>query len=236
LIELIVNSSSNTALSRAFESASGAGLAPSGMVFSGEEITVITQSEMGTQAVSAVWGAKLPQVSRNLITQFHLKRTLHTKPFNIFIHNNRCAVPVNCFCLRYGERTYLIRLLNHRIFALGGILKAVKGAPPQLTLIETAAPDVLQSITPTVPVLFAPDRMDKWLGQKEMHEVMHTADRSGNYWFDYFEVDPHVLDRTTKKIALLKPLGLSFQQVKLRNEKLQELQIKASRANRAGSK
>lgn len=166
-----------------------------------------------------------------------VEKMLKSRPENLWIHNNRCAIPANCFFSERKEVIYLIRSLRNRLVFFGGIHIAVPGDDHEhFAILTTQAPDILRNVTERIPVIVSPHKIREWLGAKSMTQVMGIADRSGEQWFDYFQVEKRVVEEGVNERLLLKPVGLSWQQRRRRDEKLKGLDLRDDRISRNNTK
>jgi len=192
----------------------------------GMQLPIIIQKENKIELVMAQWGVKNPFVGVN--------RILSTRPYNILIRKQRCAAPANCFFSLKNGQPYLIRLLQHRLFLMGGIFHSA-GGDLSFTLLQVQPADMLNTMMGQMPLVMAPEKLSSWLGGTEVGRVMHYADRAGSYWFDYFPVSKKILNTGNNK-ELLKPEGMSRYTLEAHEKKLLVLAYEKERANRSNLK
>ena len=198
----------------------------------GMKLPILINKDNKIEMVMAQWGSKKPLVS--------MDRILSTRPYNILIRKQRCAVPANCFFSLKNEQPYLVRLLQYRLFLMGGIFHYVDGEF-YFALLQTEPADMLNSLEGQMPVVMAPEKLSSWLlapggDGGGVGRVMHYADRAGGYWFDYFPVSKQILDPAQNKPDLLKPEGISQHQLKDHEKKLTAIAFEKERPNRSGMK
>ena len=87
-----------------------------------------------------------------------------------------------------------------------------------------------------MPVALSPHKTELWVSEPTLLKVMQMADRSGDFWFDFYRVHPRILEPKWNERDLLKPLGISFREWQERNEKLNALDLKDDRFNRNNTK
>lgn len=162
------------------------------------------------------------------------RKTLITSPYNKLIRNNRCAIPANCFFAQKGESVYLIRLIQPRMFLMGGLF-IQKNNRYEFIILKTPPPDILSFLN-NMPVLFTPDKLDQWLKATTLLEVMNITDRTGSHWFDYFNVHEEIMVKGVNDKALLTPIGTSFNELKIRDQMLNALSFDQERPNRSNMK
>ncbi len=193
----------------------------------GMQLPVIIQREGQTEVVLATWGRKKPIIS--------MDRILTKPPYNILIRRQRCAVPANCFFMIKDGQPYLVRLIHHRLFLMGGLCHYANGEF-HLALLETESPDILNSMEGQIPILLAPEKAHSWLKGNEVGRVIHYADRSGSHWFDFFLVTKEILEIHRNDRKLLEPQGISKKQLEEHQKKLDALAFDKERPNRTNSK
>jgi putative SOS response-associated peptidase YedK len=138
---------------------------------------------------------------------------LTRKPDSILIRSSRCAVPVNCFYASNNQGVWLIRIPQHRVFYLGGVLQN-----GQFQLLRTGSADVLTRITDSMPVLFSEADRKRWLNTgSRLMDVMPLMDRCADFWFDYYQIEDKFLTSSSLSGKDLEPIGQSLTE---RNEKL----------------
>ena len=171
------------------------------------------------------------------VYQTGIERILTQRPFNVLIRTQRCAIPANCF---FGKPSVnevrLVRILKERTFLLGGICYPDTSGHLRFTLLTCAPADILNDTVERMPVITSCQKVRDWLETEDMKRVMRYADRSGNFWFDFFRVSDEVLITGHNDRELLRPLGVSYQQWQAREETLQALQMREDRINRGNTK
>lgn len=197
----------------------------------GMKLPILINKDKQLEMVMAQWGSKKPLLS--------MDRILSTRPYNILIRKQRCAVPANCFFSLKNDQPHLIRLLQYRMFFMGGIFHYVDGEF-YFALLQTDPADMLNSMQGQMPVVMAPEKIFSqtggWLKEDEASRIMHYADRAGSYWFDYFPVSKQILDPAQNKLELLNPEGISQQQLKDHEKKLTAIAFEKERPNRSSMK
>ena len=191
------------------------------------KLPIVIQQEKKIQVVTAQWGIKNPMVS--------MDRILSTRPYNILVRKQRCAIPANCFFSAEKEQPYLIRLLQYRLFIMGGIFHYADETF-SFALLQCHPADGLGRMEGQMPVIMAPEKLSSWLNGTDAGRVMHYADRAGSYWFDYFRVSKKIMDGNQNDKELLKPEGISQQQLKEHEKKLTTLAFEKERPNRSNLK
>lgn len=197
----------------------------------GMKMPIIILRDGKPEIVMASWGLR----SSSAFNRIHMSRVLKSRPWNLLIRRQRCAVPANCFIVNTQGTPHLIRLPQHRLFMMGGIFQ-IKKEEIYFTLLETESADLISSITKEMPVLFHNDRIARWLTADEIGTLMRFADKAGNNWFDYFKVAPEILSEKENNRELLTPLGMTREQQKLREQSIQALTFEKERMNRRNSK
>jgi len=193
----------------------------------GMKLPIIIEREKRIELVMATWGIKKPLVS--------MDRILSTRPYNILVRKQRCAVPANCFFSLKNDRPHLIRLLQYRLFLMGGIFNYFDGEF-SFALLQAHPADMLNSMQGKIPVVMAPEKLSSWLNSTDIGRVMHYADRAGSYWFDYYPVSKQVLHAAQNNKELLKPEGISQNEFKEHEKKLTALAFDKERPNRSNLK
>jgi putative SOS response-associated peptidase YedK len=166
----------------------------------------------------------------------HMMRVLKSRPSNVLIRTHRCAIAANCVIVEKNKQAFLIRLPQHRLFFLGGIYQQKGDQEFHYTVLETESADILSSIADDMPVIIHNDRVQKWLTATELDSIFHFADKSGSNYFDYFKVDPRILDPKENNRELLIPQGLTHAQYLERQKQVMALSFEKERANRRNSK
>ena len=109
----------------------------------GQKLPIITLNDGVPEISEAWWG-----IRGNLSSAFlDMSRVLKTRPYNVLIRRQRCAVPANCFITWNNKNVHLVRLLQHRLFLMGGIWQEYKGER-YFTLLETESADILSHAVP----------------------------------------------------------------------------------------
>ena len=193
----------------------------------GMQLPIIIQIGNKTTMVKARWGTKRPLIS--------IERILTKPPFNILVRKQRCAVPANCFYSAKGGQPYLIRVLQHRMFLMGGLFHFVEGEF-HFTLLQAHPADVLSGLEGQMPILMESEKLLSWLKGTEVGKVIHYADRAGSYWFDFYPVSKEILDGGVDRIELLNPEGISQQAMKDHEKKLAGITFEKERPNRSNLK
>ncbi len=197
----------------------------------GMKMPIIIYRNNRPEFVSAMWGMR----SSTAYNSVHMSRVLKSRPWNVLIRRNKCAIPANCIVVQKGSEAYLIRLPQHRLFMMAGVFQQ-KGDDYFFTLLETESADIISSLTPDMPVFFHNDRVHKWLKADELDSIFRYADKAGNNWFDYFRVDSKILSPKENSRDLLIPLGLSHEQYLERQKRVAALSFEKERANRRNGK
>lgn len=202
---------------------------------SGDLLPVISKTRNTVTGVKAVWGI---EDGRRTYYTIPMEKILVRKPFNIWFHKHRCAIPANCFFAHKDEKAFLVRVLKQRLFMLGGICLPAgeHRKKPQFAILTTDAADILTTITDTMPVNFSPHKTIEWIQQETILKVMQLADSSGDRWFDYFKVHPRIIEPKWNEKDLLRPIGISFREWQEREEKLNAIEVSEDRFNRRNSK
>ena len=211
----------------------------------GMNLPVILNSGGKTCLLKAHWGCQTEAATMPLCT-FPMDRLLSQPPFNRWIHTQRCVVPANCFFAhrdnqgpsdRDGHDTFLIRLIQSRLFLIGGLfMTEPRKNSYSFLLLTTESADVLQHLTQQMPLLLSTDHLRTWLYSEHLIDVMHAADRSGDHWFDYYAVDHDIITPGNNRRDLLKPLGASLREKEERDHKLRAIDVKQERFDRRGGK
>lgn len=183
------------------------------------------------EIVMAMWGLR----SNAAYNTIHMSRVLKSRPWNVLVRTQRCAVAANCVIVEKNKEAFLIRLPQHRLFLLGGVYQQ-KGDEFHYTILETESPDILEPIANDTPVFIHNDRIQKWLKDSELESIFYFADKSGNNYFDYFKIDPRVLDPKENNRDLLIPQGITHAQYLERQKQVMALSFEKERANRRNSK
>lgn len=204
----------------------------------GMHLPVLIKEGDGYAVVSAKWNIQLKGKGR--VAELPMRRVLKHREYNLLIRRKRCAIPANCFVIAKGLDAFVIRLLKHRIFWIGGVYQVWENKRGEqfynFAILKTDPPDVLGNLCDAVPVVIAPDRYKAWIETNEIHRVMEMADRTGNLWFDYFKVNPIILEPGLNDRDLLIPLGNTYQQYKQRDRNFKKISIEELRANSRGRK
>ncbi|MCH8904630.1 MAG: SOS response-associated peptidase family protein [Bacteroidetes bacterium] len=202
-------------------------------------LPIIIKESDHSKLIMARWG--IESKKEKMATIIGTDRILSNRPYNIWIRNQRCAVPANCFFGINKKQVFLIRLVNPRLFCMGGMFTKTKETEDgkteyQFILLKTESADILSSNIKEMPVMFSTANMHTWLQSKHISSIMDFADRSGSHWFDFFKVDPKILDEKINDKNLLKPVGVTLQQLKKHKEKLDSIEFEEERANRRSMK
>lgn len=197
----------------------------------GMKMPIIILRNGKPEIVMATWGLR----SSTAFNTIHMSRVLKTRPWNLLIRKQRCAVPANCFIVNTNGIPHLIRLPQHRLFMMGGVFQ-LKKDEIHFTLLETESADLISSLTNEMPVVFHNDRVARWLMADELGTLMRFADKAGNNWFDYFKVAPEILIAKENNRNLLTPLGMTREQQKFREQSIQAMTFEKERMNRRGNK
>ena len=144
----------------------------------------------------------------------------------------RCAILTNCFFAEHNKEAYLIR---PRPFCIDGI-NVQEGDEYRFTMLKTASADVLAGLMNDMPLVFTPERLHIWLQSEHLLTIMDFASKAGGHWFDFFKVNSSILFSESNSRSLLKPLGISLQQLHERRDKLSSLEFEGERANRKSMK
>ena len=204
-------------------------------------LPVILRSGESISIELAHWGHTPPKM-HSPIQAYPIDKTPVRPPFNRWIRLNRCLVPANCFFMRekQSDRVHLIRLLDKRLFMIGGICLTPddqdRDDATHFFLLTTDSADILQPLGHFMPVIIPPDEAKQWLEADHLMDLMQMADRSGDYWFDYFPVSSKVLAPGSNSRNLLRPEGLSVREIAARDQKLKAVDLKQERYDRKGSK
>lgn len=192
--------------------------------------------------ISAHWGC-MTEAATMPLSSFPMEKILTQPPFNRWIHTQRCIIPANCFFTRLPEHreydTYLIRLLQTRIFLMGGLyMTEVRHGKTchSFLLLTTQSADVLQTLTPQMPVIISTDHADSWLHSEHLIDIMEIADTSGDHWFDYYPVSDRIIQPGEQDKKLLRPLGPSKHEAEAHAHKLKAVDVRQDRFDRRGGK
>jgi putative SOS response-associated peptidase YedK len=228
--------SSLDALWRSFDLDEVGAYLPKYKMVAREKIPIIIPGIQGNAMVEATWGISVK--GERTVYSIGGKQALSKRPYSILVRKTRCLVPVNCLIYAIDkERPTLIRVLGERIVGLGGIYSVTKsfsGMKYEMCLFETAAPDILRSITKSIPAIFSPDKGKKWIAPSTLDEIFYRSDRTSGYWFDYFSISPDYLKKDICVAQDLQPVGLSSYELRVRGERLREIEIGKIRQNRTG--
>lgn len=174
-------------------------------------------------------------------------KVLTQAPFNRWIHQQRCLIPVNCFFGRATRITasdasdiYLVRMLTSRLFFMGGLYSVETNdhhsRTYRFTVLTTASADVLRPVMDEMPVVLLQDHLHTWLAAEHLIDIMQLADRSGDHWFDFFPVNREIIHPGNNRRDLLKPLGASWREKDARVQRLKAIDVKEERFDRRGGK
>lgn len=197
----------------------------------GMRMPVIRKHLNRTSLSMATWGMRTG--THTLL----MENVMRLKPYNRWIHTQRCAIPANCYITyKTGDpNPYLVRIPSARVFFMGGLMSPDVDHPAFI-ILTTQSADVLAPVTEKMPVLFTAETMQTWLAANHLMDIMHIADRSGDYWFDYFPIASEVLNQDINSPELLKPAGPSFREVEDRDKTLKLVDLKNERYDRRGGK
>lgn len=207
------------------------------------EYSPIYQARPGMKMPIIIWRYGKPEFvnamrglrSSSAYNTIHMSRILKSRPWNILIRTQRCAIPANCIIVERNGEAFLIRLPLHRLFLMGGVYQQ-KGDEFHFTILETESADMLYSITDDMPVFIHNDRIDKWLNATELDSIFRFADKSGSNYFDYFKVNPKVLDPKENNRDLLIPIGMTHAQYLERQKQIMAMSFEKERMNRRSGK
>lgn len=90
------------------------------------------------------------------VYQIDIRKTLKQRPFNLYVRSARCAIPVNCFFGLKDGHPYAMKLMEDRLFYLGGVYKqeVVMGETrTQFCALTTAPPPALKPFLNSIPVV-----------------------------------------------------------------------------------
>lgn len=204
----------------------------------GMKMPIIIFRNNRPELVMAMWGLR----SSAAYNTIHMSRVLKSRPWNILIRTHRCAVPANCVIVEKNSQAFLIRIPQHRLFLMGGVVQQRRDEY-HFTLLETESADLLEPLSESMPVFIHNDRIQKWLRQKddddqpvELDSIFRFADKAGNNYFDYFKVNPKVLDPKENNRDLLIPIDLSLEQYRLREQQIMAVSFEKERMNRRNGK
>lgn len=197
----------------------------------GMKLPAIIMIDKQPQLVSAMWGLR-STTSANTI---HMSRVLKSRTWNLRLRRQRCVIPANCFIAEKNGQAWLIRLPQYRMFLMGAVYQK-KGNEYHFTLLETESPDLFASVAEDMPLVLPPDRMQKWLTVTELDRIMYFADKAANEYFDYFKIDTAVLKANVNDKELLRPIGMTHEQYRLREMQIKAVTFEKERMNRRGGK
>jgi putative SOS response-associated peptidase YedK len=193
----------------------------------GMKLPILLLKDKQPEWIMAKWAIKRPVVS--------MDRIITTRPYNILVRKQRCAIPANCFFSMKNGSPHLIRLLQYRLFLLGGIFYTAD-EELHFAILETDPADILRSMEGQMPVVMAPEKLSSWLCGDEISHVIHCTDKSCSYWFDYFPVSKNIRESTQNNKYLLKPEGISQQALKEYEKKMAALAFDKERPDRSNLK
>jgi putative SOS response-associated peptidase YedK len=200
-----------------------------------DTLPILIKEGEHVQQFEGNWNVKASARSARMLASVSMDNILTTRPFNILIRKQRCVIPANClFGIKDGE-PHLIKLLKDRLFGMGGIytLEHKNGVPIyRFAVLTTAAPPILLPFVDQIPVLFVPDRHDKWLGTDRVAKVMKYADYATTNWFDLFKISKDILEGQPNDKELLQPLGQSLSQLMAQQNKMQTEELEKMRGHR----
>lgn len=197
----------------------------------GMKMPIIIWRHDKPELVMGMWGLR----SSAAYNSIHLSRILKSRPWNIMIRKQRCAVPANCIIVEKNKQAHLIRLPQHRLFLMGAVFQQ-KGDEFHFTLLETESADLISSLSDDMPVFIHNDRIQKWLTAEELDDIFRFADKAGNNYFDYFRVNDKILDPKENNRDLLIPTGLTHEQYLQRQKQVMAVSFEKERMNRKNSK
>ena len=224
--ELYTIASSADQLSNTLELDCYSGYRPSYQARPGMPLPVVLQ-EQPRELVEGFWGIPKPNV-----TLLPTYRILARKPFHLYIRKQRCAIPANAFFGLREQHPFLITLLNQKLFCLGGVY-TFRSSIPRFAVLQTTVPDLFQSYMQSLPVLLPPKELKTWLTTTDVGKVMELADRSQDYWFDFFRVSQAILQPGSNSKDLLAPLGERFSDV-LKAQRIEQATVFLERRKRRG--
>lgn len=200
----------------------------------GMQLPIVIQEDKSCSMVNARWGMALKK-SLHISNTVHMRYVLKRAPYTILIRIGRCAIPANCFIARKGERVYAVKLLQQRLFWMGGLYHVREDRDGkkhyEFTLLTTEPPEILMTVGEDVPVILRPHKYKEWLGAKHLHQVMDLADKTGNQWYDYFQIDSEVLRKGVDERKYLMPISPSYAELRERTKALKKIHIDEEREN-----
>ena len=182
----------------------------------GMELPILIKDQENSRVVMGNWGIESSDVKKPVNT-ISTDKILRTPPFNMLIKTQRCAILANCFFAKHKQEVYLIRLIRPRLFCIGGIY-VQNGDTYHFSMLKTNSADVLAGIMDDMPIVFTPERLHVWLQSEHLFTIMNFASKAGGHWFDFFKVNSGILSSGSNVKGLLKPLGMSLQQLKERRD------------------
>lgn len=205
----------------------------------GMQLPIVIREDESYRMVNARWGMALKK-SLQLVNTVHMRYVLKQSPYTILIRTGRCAIPANCFIAKKGERVYAVKLLQQRLFWMGGLYQVREDSNGhkhyEFAVLQTEAPDILMAVGEDVPVAVPLDRYGQWLRAKHLHQVMDMADKTGNQWYDYFQVSGDVLQPGVDERGLLAPTSPSYAELRARTKALRRIRVDEQRENSRGRK
>ncbi len=183
------------------------------------------------EIVMAMWGMR----SSSAYNTIHMSRVLKSRPWNVLIRTHRCAIAANCIVVQKNKEAYLVRLPQHRLFLMGGVYQQ-KGDDFHYTILEIESPDIIAPLADNSPLFIHNDRIQKWLQATELDSIFRFADKSGNNYFDYFKVNPKILNPKENDRELLIPQGMTHAEYVARQKQVMSLSFEKERANRRNGK
>ena len=196
----------------------------------GDGMTILYKSgDDHILAGTATWTGNINDPKQTFVP---FERALKEKKNAIRLHNNRCAIPVNCFFCEHDGRIMLIRLINHRVFWIGGF----QLDDARFVILSVEVADILLPVTPRMPLLMSTAMVKEWLCREHVRDILEIADSSGDHWFDYYEVDRKILLDEVRNADYLKPISLSFREQEAKQELLDNLDFTDERFNRNNTK
>lgn len=161
-----------------------------------------------------------------------ISKTLQARPWNIWLRNQRCIIPANCFYGHSQGITSLVRLLDHRLFGIAGLCDINQGRVC-FSILTTQSPPILKKQMDEIPILCSPEVSQQWLkANSRVEDLMAIADNAGSYWFDFYPISTEIINYKGQDKELLNPLGSSYQQSLEAMNKLKADPFKGERGRR----
>ena len=225
MLQVFTIASSAEALAKQVRLESTGPMLKSYRVLPGDDATVLQANGDSIEAYPSTWSNQFPMLA--------LDRVFSRKPLNIQFNNERIAIPANCFYYKAKGKLVLVRLLNHRLFYLGGINQRDEDS---FTLLTSPSADILRPLSPEMPVLLSANDLKAWLTRGNVQTAVDLADKSGDHWFDYFEIAPLFLGVPEPDASHLKPVSLSFRELEEKKDMMDNIDFNDDRFNRGNSK